>query len=107
MFLFDILEGVEKPHLSDTVGGLCGARGSSGCSPIGSSPAWGKKCAGGGVVLLYRLLSARAGREHSFKGACISADHILTPLGTADAAVVDWREGGRVYAVLQREQVIV
>ena len=107
MFLFDILEGVEKPHLSDTVGGLCGAHGSSGCSPIESSPAWGKKGAKEAVVLLYGLLFARAGKDHSFGGACISADHRLSTLETADAAVVDWREGGRVYAVLQREQVIV
>ena len=107
MFLFDILEGVEKPHLSDTVGGLYGAHGSSGCSLIESSPAWGKKGAREAVVLLYEMLFARAGKDHFFGGACISADHRLSTLETADAAVVDWREGGRVYAVLQREQVIV
>ena len=107
MFLFDILEGVEKPHLSDTVSGLCEAHGSNGCSPIESSPAWGERGAGVAVVLLYGLLFARAGRDHSFEEACISADHRLSTFETADAAVVDWKEGGRVYAVLQREQVIV
>ena len=107
MFLFDIVEGVEKPHLSDTAGGLCEAHGSNGCNPIESSPAWDKRGAGVAVVLLYGLLFARAGRDHSFERACISADHRLSTFETAEAAVVDWKKGEHVYAVLQREQVIV
>ena len=107
MFLFDIVEGVEKPHLSDTAGGLCEAHGSNGCNPFESGPAWDKSGAGVVVVLFYELIFARAGVDHSFERACISADHRLSTFETLDAVVVDWKEGGRVYAVFQREQVIV
>ena len=59
MFLFDIVEGVEKPHLSDAAGGLCEAHGSNGCNPIESGPAWDNISAGVAVVLLYGLIFAR------------------------------------------------
>ena len=52
MFLFDIVDGVEKPHHSDAAGGLCGTRDSSGCSPIWSGPAWDVRGAEVSEVLL-------------------------------------------------------
>ena len=107
MFLFDILYGVEKPHRSDTTSGLCEAHGSNGCNPFESGPAWDKRGAGVAVVLFYGLLFARAGGDHSFERACISADHRLSTFETAEGAVVDCKKGEHVYAVLQREQMIV
>ena len=105
MFLFDTVDGVEKPHHSDTAGGLCEAHGSNGRNPIESGPAWDMRGAGVTVVLLYGLIFARAGGDHSFERGCISADKLrLSTFETAEAAVVDWKKGEHVYAVLQREQ---
>ena len=90
MFLFDIVDGVEKPHLSDTDNGLCEAHGSNGCNPIESGPAWDKRGAGVAVVLFYGLIFARAGGDHSFEGGWISADKVrLSTFATVEAAVVD------------------
>ena len=89
MFLFDIVEGVEKPHLSDTAGGLCEAHGSNGCNPIESGPAWGMRGAGVAVMLLYGLICARAGGDHSFEEGWISAEELrLSTFATAEVVVV-------------------
>ena len=65
MFLFDTVDGVEKPHHSDTADGLCEAHGSSGCSPIESGPNWDIGGAGVAVVPLCDLIFAKDGRDHT------------------------------------------
>ena len=93
MYLFGILDGVEKPHLSDTASGLCESHGSNGCNPIESGPTWDMRGTGVAVVLLYGLIFARAGGDHSFERGCISADKLrLSTFETAEAAVVDWKQ---------------
>ena len=90
MFLFDIVDGVEKPHHSDTAGGLCEAHGSNRCKPIESGPDWDMSGAGVAVVLLYGLIFARARGDHSFERGCISTDKLrLSTFATVEAAFVD------------------
>ena len=90
MILFDAVDGVRKPHHSDTAGGLYESHGSSGCNPIENGPAWDIKGTEVAVVPLYGLIFARAGEDHSFEGGYISHAKLrLEHFAAVEEAVVD------------------